>query len=121
MKKRLQNLIDVMQDSGEQYNPALGFDDYVSNSELAKFLLDCGVIVPPVKVGDTMWVLSKDLSTIQSVVITDIYCRWHNMGASISLVTNNPFAYLFCDYEIGIKIFFTEEEAKRALEETNKK
>lgn len=84
-------------------------------------LLKDGVVVPPVKVGDTMWVLSKDLTTIQSVVITDVYCRWHKMGVCTTLVTDNPFAYLFGDYEIGIKIFFTKEDAKKVLEERNKK
>ena len=109
----------------------LVFDGYLASqrdgnfcadvADIADYLLANGVIAPPVKVGDTMWVLSKDLTTIQSVVITDIYCRWHKMGVSISLVTDNPFAYLFGDYEIGIKIFFTEEEAKKMLEEINKK
>lgn len=115
MKERLIEIINQF----DELDFAVPPDWWIEH--FANHLLDNGVIVPPVKVGDTMWVLSKDLTTIQSVVITDIYCRWHKTGVSISLVTDNPFAYLFGDYEIGIKIFFTEEEAKKVLEEINKK
>lgn len=121
MKQRLIELINAKQDAGIYETPGFQPTGCTSNEELADYLLTNGVIVPPVSVGDTMWVLSKDLTTIQSVVITDVYCRWHKMGVSVSLVTDNPFAYLFDDYEIGMKIFFTEENAKKVLEERNKK
>ena len=107
MKERLVKLLDM----------DFGFVNEMPAEKLADYLLTNGVIVPPVSVGDTMWVLSKDLTTIQSVVITDVYCRWHKMGVSVSLVTNNPFAYLFDDYEIGKTIFLTKEEAEQVLAE----
>ena len=79
-----ESLIEILQKKYDHFCDQCGINkDSHYIESLADYLLANSVIVPPVKVGDTMWILSKDLSTIQSVVITDIYCRWHNMGVSI--------------------------------------
>lgn len=120
MKKKLQNLIDVMQDNGEQYNPALGRDDYVSNSELAKFLIDCGVIVPLVKVGQTVWFLRKGeigTGTIANMVI-EINKK---VTYTFDVLTEEKKKLVFCDFDIGETVFDREEKAKQALAERSEK
>lgn len=119
MKKNLQNLIDVMQDSGEQYNPALGGDDYVSNSELAKFLIDCGVIAPLVKVGQTVWFLRKGeigKGTIVNMVI-EINKK---VTYAFDVLTEDNKKLVFCDFDIGETVFDREGKAERALAERSK-
>lgn len=116
MKKKLQNLIDVMQDSGEQYNPILGRDDYVSNSELAKFLLNCGVIAPFVRVGQTVWFLRK--GEIGTGTIVNMFVEiGKDTTYSFNVSTKDMTNLVFFDFDIGETVFDREGKAEQALAE----
>ena len=116
MKERLLNLIDAMQDSGEQYNPALGCDDYVSNSELAKFLLDCGVIVPLVKVGQMVWFLRK--GEIYNGTIANMFVEiGDSITYSFNVSTEDMENLVFCCFDIGETVFDRKQKAEQALAE----
>lgn len=75
--------------------------------QFADYLLENGVIVPPCKVGDTVY--ETDGIRIYELIILDI-----------SLHKNKPYyeteSLDFDDYAIGKSIFLTREEAEKALE-----
>ena len=92
--------------------------------ECADYLLSNGVIVPPCKVGDTVWINNK-YGTIKSKV------------SNITLIEDNKFlvklhydvrycydnhietlgyvGYTEENFEIGKTVFLTKEEAEKAL------
>ena len=82
---------------------------------LADILLENGVIVPPVKVGQTVYC---------------IYCQWSNPSVSERKVRKIEFDgdckikdEMLCTWyecEIGHTVFLTREEAEQALAERNK-
>lgn len=131
MRERLLNLIDTIQDYGEQYNPALGFDDYVSNSELAKFLLDCGVIAPPVKVRQKVWLIGYTVASVEktpcmiegevyTITISELNYKLRGVFKCRAEINGEGvwFSLLFDD--VGKTVFTTKEEAERALVEMEK-
>lgn len=89
--------------------------------ELADYLLENGVIVPPCKVGDTAF-------------FVDVICDEEgeeklgmSIGKVVSFSTQKEGLWAYCRYEdgltywhkvdeeIGITLFFTQEEAEQAL------
>ena len=54
VREKLVGLLDDMQRSGTGY-----FGSAIENKKIADYLIKHGVIVPPCKVGDTVWLLDE--------------------------------------------------------------
>ena len=77
---------------------------------LADYLLEHGVIVPPCKVGDRVYRPSDCLGVVQFVIIS------FNIYESEMFFTDDSENIIYLS-DIGKSIFFTREEAERALKE----
>lgn len=109
-RERLIELIDgsnVLQCCGCHYNSIKYYEN-----KIADYLLANGVIVPPVKVGDTVYY--------------NTYKRGESIGiqphkvesVNIIVAIERPYGYVgakIYNYEIGKTVFLTKEEAEKAL------
>ena len=90
-------------------------------SDIAEYLLENGVIVPPVKVGDTVYGISRGV--IIPIRIDRI--QYSNRGIDILGRNERYFGYrtitLHPDNEFGIEWYTTKEAAEKAMKdgETN--
>ena len=80
-------------------------------SEIAEHLIDNGVIVPPCKVGDTIYYLPKHLKDWLYDDVEDI--RIEKDGFCIKTVAG----FYFDEGDFGKTVFLTREEAGKALKE----
>ena len=113
-RERLIELLDDMQHQDNSANPN---KNYIQNSELADYLLKSGMIVPPVKVGDTVYAISR--GAIIPITIDRI--QYSNRGIDIlgrdvlhfgyGTVAHHP------DDKIGLEWYKTKEEAEEKLKE----
>ena len=106
-RDRLIELIDKKQYQGNAND--LG-RNYIQNYELADYLLANGVIVPPCKVGDTIYQIDGVRiyqSTIHEITYT---------SSKVIFVTEN---IVFDERAINNSIFLTREEAEKALKESD--
>ena len=96
------------------------------NDVLADYLLDNGVIVPPVKVGDIVytnrsmqgWYMKlKDRPYEARVVFVGINGKDNFMNVAF-LKNDNMLSFKFS--EIGKTVFLTREDAEKALKEQKK-
>jgi hypothetical protein len=126
MRDRLVELIEQKQVYGvdqEQERPheiAL-----LDNDVLADHLLANGVIVPPCKVGQTIYVLTTDSPTgIEETKISQVIVRFKGNN-KMQYTILAPCVYddwgkakwSFCDNDFGKTVFLTREEAEKALKE----
>lgn len=84
---------------------------------LADYLLDNGVIVPPVKVGTTVYVISRYYGgewRIFECKVYDITIFESNMF--IAMYGVNNFCFSENIEQIGKAVFISREEAEKALE-----
>ena len=131
MKDKLQSLIDT-------FFSSIDIDKFYSQNQkekLADWLRENGVIVPPCKVGDTVYIKNHEI-TINEVFLgeellfsTYFDCDWvmENIGCE-----DCPFAdweqsyegewdcrsrgwFSFAEKDIGKTVFLTREEAEQAL------
>ena len=95
--------------------------------EIADYLLESGVIVPPVKVGDIVytncsmsgWYMRlKDRPYEAKVVYLGINGKSNFMNVAY-IKNDNMLAFDFSD--IGKTVFLTREEAEKALKESEQK
>lgn len=109
-RERLIELISQKQNSGYKIGTCQMNEIHCSNEELADYLLENGVVVPPVKFGDTVY------------KITDYYMPpWFSADDNFA-VKNYICATTFKRSEIYPKnLYFTREEAEKALAERNDK
>lgn len=84
----------------------------VETDELADYLLENGVVVPPCKVGDAVWVIRKfggnkriDCGNVSEIVITD------KPQIKVKRVGKGTIA----NGEFGKTVFLTAEEAEQTL------
>lgn len=91
-----------------------------STAPLVDHLIENGVIVPPCKVGDTVYVLFPDprynfgnneIKIVECDVYGFHYCTGHNI---IELRSNEHQIRWGID-DVGVSIFLTKEEAEKAL------
>ena len=101
-KERLFDLIQC-------YSPT--FDDLAE--DMADFLIGCGVIVPPCKVGDTVYVL--DNYGIVKVFITEYTLTDGGGQYYLGDCLDVDMEIGFSNSDIGEKVFATREEAEQAL------
>ena len=84
------------------------WDDYISNEDIADHLFANGVIVPPCKVGDTVY--QTDGVRIYELEVFDVSLRNYKPYYETESID--------FDYSaIGKSIFLTKEEAEQALKE----
>ena len=83
--------------------------------EIAEYLLENGVIVPPVKIGQTVYGISRGV--IIPIGIDRI--QYSNRGIDILGRNEQYYGYgtigLHPDNEFGIEWYITKEEAEKAL------
>ena len=77
---------------------------------LADFLLENGVIVPPCKVGDMVYIFERG-----SYIIP--ICGQGNPHWEIKIEKCSFKYWLLDNHKFGVNMFFTREEAENALEE----
>ena len=104
----------------------LKYRRHLETSELADVLLANGIIVPPCKVGDTVYAITKDNGGeyIGSVEIQNVQAKYgYDIGKSIQYYFEGVVSsglligrrYVFYDFRIGKTVFLTREEAEAAL------
>lgn len=106
MRDRLIDLID------EAIN-----DEETSYSNIADYLIENGVIVPPCKVGDTVYylegsqILEGTVKSFSTIMKDNYFCVY--VETKYSLLGVERFGY----WMFGTRIFLTREEAEQALKE----
>ena len=92
-----------------------GYIDEQFSERLADFLLENGVIFPRAKVNQSIWTDDQFVDGIPheghvtSIKITNGY------NAYYCSFDEFPVSFAFVDDDIGKIVFFTQEEAKKAL------
>lgn len=81
------------------------------------YLIANGVILPPCKVGDTVYTYER--RRIKKWVIT--FCGKNSRGEYKMIAADDGFKNMleFWDYDIGETVFLTREEAENAIERSN--
>ena len=77
---------------------------------VADYLFENGVIVPPCKVGDTVYFVGKITKQIVSIKVVTISAS----GNDVYLHLENG-SWVSCSQHIGKTVFLTREEAEKAL------
>lgn len=111
MRDRLIELLNTCQDRGQRWNYFESGQsvESVTNEILADHLLANGVIVPPVKIGDTVYYITGIHNTlVKGAKVKEIYIG--ESGFAYHLCTGYDYFTLQQD-----EIFLTREEAERAL------
>ena len=91
----------------------------------ADYLLANGVIVPPCKVGDTVYYLTTE-DTEKELNVTDIFCGtvqglgFDGTNIWISAKYTNGLFYYHKSTDFGKTVFITKEEAEKALAERSR-
>ena len=110
-RERLVELLkEVVAIQGSSFGP-----DDPSYETVAGYLLANGVIVPPCKIGDTMWAIRdfKGIKHPQEGIVSDMY---FTKDMSLHIVVK-----YVARGEFGKTVFLTEEEAQAALAAKNNK
>ena len=106
MKEKLIELLNVMIDENKDKN--------ITTEIMADYLIQNGVIVPPCKVGDIVWLAFSWLDS--EAVKGKISMLQQKADGSWKIrVSDSVGVKDFPITEIGNVIFFTKEEAERAL------
>ena len=79
----------------------------------ADYLLTKGVIVPPCKVGDTVYSIDNCINRPEMIVVTSIH--HHKKHTFFSALSRSQREYCFEEKDIGKTVFLTKEEAEKAL------
>ena len=87
---------------------------------LADYLLDNGVIVPPCKVGDKVYIPSGDEEFYWVDVYKVKYFYCSSKGINRFYIECGTMGNNFRPKDIGKTVFLTREEAEKALEEMKK-
>nr|DAP11648.1 MAG TPA: hypothetical protein [Caudoviricetes sp.] len=110
-RDRLVELITEKQLWGIDQIQPNGFKiELFENLDLADYLIANGVILPPCKVGQIVWLVRDgkiEETTVEKIVLKD-------KGLYLKLLCNS-FYETTCR-SIGKTVFFTREEAEKALE-----
>lgn len=87
--------------------------------ELADMLLDEGVIVPPVTIGQKVYIIGW-CNDVEEFVVRDVRLFTNDKGDSsysFRAVMRSTSYIHFMDYYIGSTVFLTKAEAEKALAE----
>lgn len=108
MKEKLNELLDTMIDENEGKN--------LTTEKIADYLIQNGILVPPCKVGDEVWVVFEWDSELMQGEITMVQQQFDeswNLWVSRHLVFNAT--------AIGETVFLSREEAEKKLKERENK
>ena len=107
-----ERLIELMQEWGTNNTDSFPFES------VADYLIANGVIVPPCKVGDMVYTVSRYYGGIWKIYecrVDGFTVYKRNVFMSISNDEHYCFGVNIC--EIGKTVFLTKEEAEKALKE----
>ena len=120
MRDRLIELINDMQEKGINY--AKNEDEiscHVSNKNIADYLLENGVIVPPMNIGQQCFILGYDFGERKECVKQcRVSCVTQKKNGSFAIrisETKYSATHNFTPDDIGKTVFLTREEAEQAL------
>lgn len=112
-------LIELLQGAKDKYINLLDFEKNL----IAKHLLENGVIVPPCKVGDTVWWVTTSIDEnceenpdIEIGKVASFSIQPEGLWAYCRYESGLTFWHLVADY-FGKTVFLTKEEAEQALAE----
>ena len=88
--------------------------DYLYSEQIADHLLDNGIIVPPVKVGQTVYIITEVSKTIIEVAVIGVW----QCALNIALITEVGTIH---QNSIGKTVFTSREDAEKALEGSGEK
>jgi hypothetical protein len=127
MNKQRERLVELINEAEyeslnyEMANKFYPFDDYKSRSEfVADYLLVNGVIVPPCKVGQTVYLLQKYYGTYCFNVVEDKVQMIGVTSRGIHIKARNHQDHNKM-YMLGKTVFLTKEEAEQALNNISRK
>ena len=110
-RERLIELLDKITS-----NKQLRFTTWENTDEIADYLLANGVIVPPCKVGDTVYSIEKGID--HQIFIGEVYettqrreCGWFRYTRRGYFTGASSFE------DMGKTVFLTKEDAEKALKE----
>lgn len=120
MRDRLIELINDMQEKGINY--AKNEDKiscHVSNKNVADYLLENGVIVPPMNIGQQCFILGYDFGERKECVKEcRVSCVTQKKNGSFAIrisETKYSATHNFTPDDIGKTVFLIKEEAEQAL------
>lgn len=90
---------------------------YLTAGHLADHLLANGVIVPPCKVGQTVYIVEKSISQVFVGKVYEIFSN--EFGTVCRSSRKGYFSFSFTADAIGKTVFLSREEAERAVTDIN--
>lgn len=119
-----ERLIELLEDTLHEWESDVSVQTL---TEIAEHLIENGVIVPPCKVGDKLYMLNRDKSKVQEMIFESPDIRCHCIlddEFDCCLPVCQFFEHGICAHrfkndfsEIGKTVFLTREEAEQALKE----
>ena len=116
-----ERLIDLIREAKKHTKNANS--DLERNMFFAEYLLEHGVIVPPCKVGDTVWwvteIVDENCEEKPDILLGEIASfsvQKEGLWAFCRYANGLTFWHLVSDY-FGKTVFLTREDAERALKE----
>ncbi len=109
-----ERLIDLLE------NAPADFGGNRNVATLADHLIKNGVIVPPCKVGDTVYVDSHFFVSeykIEEIAVDDMFMRFFCKNEDYAIECRK---FMFFDERIGKTVFLTRDGAEKALAERSK-
>ena len=111
------NILKLIKEAEAQFagtgKSFLDIEDYV-----AEYLTANGVIVPPCKVGDTVYSIVEG---IELIFVGEVYeCCVGRYGIVFRSTRKGYLALAFTEEDIGKTVFLSREEAKKALAERSR-
>lgn len=85
----------------------------------ADHLLDNGIVVPPVKVGQTVYTIIDCKKRAEKLIITGVH--YYSKYLSFCALSRSQKQYYFEDDDIGKTVFTSREDAEKALEGSGEK
>ena len=126
-KERLVDIIDRMLDDGREQEAVVLDSGYATDlTFIADYLLDNGVIVPPCKVGDSVWLVGFSDKEIIDGYVEEISYKWvyqqETVLVSMRMNTKRGWLTYWRDFDaFGDHVFLSKAEAEQALKERETK
>lgn len=120
MENRLIKLLQHFADG--TYSSNGHFVDNTQVDDVADFLIANGIIVPPCKVGDSAYHLTS-IDTVEELELAEIFdgkvCSVSKDEKTLWIFAryDNGLNYWYAESDIGKRLFFTKEQAEKALAE----
>lgn len=121
--KQRERLVELLEEADKKVQEYILENDHMDwipkSKELsevrADFLLANGVIVPPCKVGQTVYSIDNCINRPEMIVVTSIH--HHKKHTFFSALSRSQREYCFEEKDIGKTVFLTKEEAEEAVKD----